>query len=837
VDLVVSNDELIVLLEFLSESKDHLEGIEEKVLQLEVSQDLEFVNSIFRPIHTIKGTSSFLGLKDISELSHELETLLDDIRKGRISDINSDIIDVILEGVDAISRMIDNVSSSIETISTDASNSEIKVEVEDVDYEEVIKKINEFKKGIDNDKKGEKSEKKENIPVNFPNEMKSQYELEGEEHLNKIEEILLLLEKEPENLGIYNDLFRSMHSLKGNTGVILSVIENEDIRKSHYLNQFKEIAHIAESFIQNKRDNNIVMNSDEIELLLSANDVMKKILEDFKNNKDSSIDTQIILNELKILSGDSNKTESSQDEGVKNIGGDSLAEAISNSISQSLEMIKSGINNIKNDEKREKSLKKIKRAFKNLLKIGKKVNHNLLIEKSEESIKIVEFLNKGKDPNEDMFIEDLKKTYEILKEKADRRKEKKIDRRKATIPPQPVTKSGDFSVVDKVIKVSQEKIDSFMNLIGELLVSKNNLSSISRFVSRNYNIPELENKIKESVENISRITDQLQSNIMAIRMLPIANAFSKFPRMIRDLSKKLNKKIKLEIKGEETEIDKNIIEALSDPLVHLIRNSADHGIEEPDERKKSGKPETGTIRLEAYNEGQYVVIKITDDGKGIDVEKIKMKALERGLVEPEKLEKMDNQSILGFIFMPGFSMAKKVTDVSGRGVGMDVVKTNIEKLGGTVIINSEIGKGTAITIKLPLTMAIGRGLEIGIKNQRYYLPLDYIVETMKVERDRIFKYKDKEVTVIRDEMIPIYRLESILGFGMNGKPKKAIESIVILNVQNRKIGVVVDEFFNEDEYVIKSLSMGLNEIEGVSGAMITGEGKVHLILDPIKLFR
>jgi len=836
VNLKVSNDELIVLLEFLSESKDHLEGIEEKVLQLEVSQDVEFVNSIFRPIHTIKGTSSFLGLNDISELAHELETLLDDIRKGRITDITSDIIDVILEGMDSISKMIENVSVAVENLSSTTNEGEIDVEVEGVDYEYLVRKINKYK---DINKKQEpvRDENKDISKINFPDEMKSQYEIEGEEHLNKIEEILLVLEKEPENLSYYNDLFRSLHSLKGNTGVILSVIDNEDFRKNHYLNRFKEIAHIAESFVQRKRDNNIVMSSDEIELLLSANDVMKKILDDFKNNKSISIDTNVVLQELKILSGEFERNKLRQDSsGLKNIGGDSLAEAISNSIFQSLEMIKSGLEELKDDKKREKSLKKIKRAFKNLIKIGKKVNHALLVEKSEESIRIVDFLSMGKDPNEDMFIQDLKKTFDILKEKADRRKEKKIDRRKATIPP-PITKQVDTTVIDKVIKVSQDKIDSFMNLIGELLVSKNNLNTISRYVSKNFNLPELEKKIKESVENISRITDQLQSNIMAIRMLPIANAFSKFPRMIRDLSKKLNKKIKLEISGEDTEIDKNIIEALSDPLVHLIRNSADHGIETPEERQKAGKPEIGTIKLEAYNEGQYVVIKITDDGKGMDIDKIRMKVIERGLVDPDKLEKMDDQSVLGFIFMPGFSMAKKVTDVSGRGVGMDVVKTNIEKLGGTVIINSEVGKGTVITIKLPLTMAIGKGLEVGVREQRYYLPLDYIVETIKIEKDRIFKYKDKEVTVIRDEMIPVYRLDKVLGFTQNGHPIKKVESLVILSVQNRKLGVVVDKFFNEDEYVIKSLSMGLNEIEGVSGAMITGEGRVYLILDPIKLFR
>jgi two-component system chemotaxis sensor kinase CheA len=326
---------------------------------------------------------------------------------------------------------------------------------------------------------------------------------------------------------------------------------------------------------------------------------------------------------------------------------------------------------------------------------------------------------------------------------------------------------------------------------------------------------------------------------MDIRMLPVSHAFAKFPRMIRDLSKKLKKKIRLEISGEETEIDKNIIEALADPLIHMMRNAADHGIESPEERAVKGKPEEGAIQLTAFNQGQHVVIRISDDGRGMDPEKIRMKALERSLLPPEELEQMDELQVFALIFLPGFSLAGEISDVSGRGVGMDVVKTNIEKLGGEIIVESIRGKGSTFTIKLPLTMAIGRGLEVEAHNNRYYIPLESIIETLRIPGESLFQYKGKEMTVIRDQLVPVYRLAAQLGLEKTDgrfKSPGQKEALVILNVKGQKRGLLVDNYYNENEYVIKPLTTGISNIEGISGAMITGAGKVHLILDLLRLF-
>ncbi len=844
--LSIPKGELVILIDFLSESEEHLAGIEEKILKLEVSKDIDLINSIFRPIHTIKGSSSFLGLNLISELTHEVETLLDDIRKNRITEITSAIIDVLLESVDIVSRLLKNCALALDR--ADSKKDLVKIEIEDVSITETVKKIKlirgEEVKTVPSDNEEPKTTPEVTAAeidynaISYPADMKSNYEQEALEHLDNIEKILLELETNPEKFEIYNDLFRSLHSIKGNTGVILSVIDNETIRSKHFLNKLRDLAHSAESLVQQKRDNRIALSANEIELLLLALDYMKTMVNDFTDNQESEIDIGVFLEQLRkiTLSG-----ESARDiDKIKEIGGDSLALAVSNSISQSIEAFEAGIKEVKDEQQRETALKKMLRAWNNLKKIALKINHQELQQKADEALGLLNFLVRGKDPAEDLIIKELENYLPFLKQNADRRKEQAEDRRKATIPPKPaqivaIDKTAEIKAGEKVIKVAQEKIDVFMNLIGELLVSKNNLNSLAREISIKYNIPELANRVKEAAESITRISDELQNNIMEIRMLPVSNAFSRFPRMIRDLAKKLNKQIRLEISGEETELDKNIIEALNDPLVHLVRNSADHGIEKPEERVAKGKPAEGLVQLKAFNQGQYVIIQIIDDGKGIDAAKIRQKALEKNLLPLAELEKMSDPEVMNLIFLPGFSMAREITDVSGRGVGMDVVKSNIEKLGGDVLVESELDKGTTITLKLPLTLAIGRGLEVEAHGNRYYIPLEYIVETIKVPKESIYFYKGKLISVIRNEILPFYYLEDRLGYARNGK-KREEEAVVILNIKNQKIGMVVDNFYNENEYVIKPLTQALGTIEGVTGAMITGEGKVHLILDPLKLF-
>ncbi|HDM75578.1 MAG TPA: hypothetical protein ENG51_03810 [Deltaproteobacteria bacterium] len=858
----VSKEELDILVDFLQEAEDHLDGIEEKILQLESSQDASLADSIFRPIHTIKGTSSFLKLDWLTELSHELETLLDGIRKGNIG-VDTELVDILLEGTDQISGIIQDISEAVAR--KREKSGEVVLELSEYNYEDLMCRIREFMspgaaaedsplpdtRDSDDNKTDEEelSVKSDDSDIDyasitFPEGMKEGFEQESLEHLENVEDILLKLEKDPENQEFLDDLFRSLHSLKGNAGVILSTIEDEKTRSKHLLSSFRDLAHKAETLIQKTRDKSVPLSSDQIELLLSVIDGLKILLQDFQKQQPKSFDPTGLMGQLESVA------ESGVSRSIEDImsSGDSDARflAFTNSLNQCLEAIAGGLEDIKDDAKREKAIKKMVRSFKTLEKLGKKVNHELLRKEASEALNILDFLKLGKDENEELFLEDLKKKLNVLKEKGDRRAAQRKEQAKAQAKKPAMKTPGkplDQSLTSQIIRVPQERLDKIMNLVGELIVSKNNFAHLAREISIDYELPELGKKVKVAGDIISRIADELQATIMKTRMLPISNVFSRFPRMVRELSKSLNKKIRLEISGEETELDKTVIEAIGDPLVHLIRNSADHGIEPPEERLAKGKPEEGVIRLQAYNRGQNVFIDIIDDGRGLDPEKIKKSALKKGIISEKEINEMDEHNICNLIFFPGFSTAQKVSEVSGRGVGMDVVKTNIEKIGGNVVLHSSPGEGTTISIRLPLTLATSKGLEVETCEQHFYIPLDYVVETVKIEPDHVHSHRDQEMAVIRGKLLPIFDMAQKLELiGSNGNGKRHLFhdqnelSLVILNVNNRQLAVKVDRFYNESEFVIKSLGNGIAAVEGFSGATVTGEGKVILVLDPPKLF-
>ncbi len=363
-----------------------------------------------------------------------------------------------------------------------------------------------------------------------------------------------------------------------------------------------------------------------------------------------------------------------------------------------------------------------------------------------------------------------------------------------------------------------------MNLAGELVLARNRVVQLANKI----NEPEL----SRSVQSLSMVTTELQETIMKTRMQPIGVVFNKFPRIVRDLAKALNKKVNLHLEGTETELDRSIIEAIKDPLTHLVRNSIDHGIEAPEVRVQAGKSPEGNLILRAYHEGGQVIIEIEDDGKGIDLEKIKKKAVEKGFVTPEEAEKLSDKEILSFIFKSGFSTAEKVTQVSGRGVGMDVVKTNIEKLGGSIELNTFLGKGTTVRIKIPLTLAIIPALIVTSHDQRYAIPQVSLRELVSINPETdILKMGDTEFYRLRGEIIPVVRLSRALGF-KNGKSEK---SLVILNTGERHIGLLVDQIYDSEEIVVKPLGKWFKNIPLYSGATIMGDGKLALILDVVGL--
>jgi two-component system chemotaxis sensor kinase CheA len=313
-------------------------------------------------------------------------------------------------------------------------------------------------------------------------------------------------------------------------------------------------------------------------------------------------------------------------------------------------------------------------------------------------------------------------------------------------------------------------------------------------------------------------------------MLPVGKVFNKFPRMVRDLSRELNKKIELVITGEETELDKSIVEEIGDPLVHIIRNSCDHGVEDPATRSEAGKSETGTIDLKAYNEGNHIVIEIKDDGKGLDADMLKMKSVEKEVISEREADNMTDKEAFSLIFKPGFSTAAKVTNVSGRGVGMDVVKTNIEKLNGIIDIDSEVGKGTVIKLKIPLTLAIIQALLVGVEEEYYAIPIASVLETVRVSYDEIYTVEGKSVLRLRNEVLPLVRLADV--FGVDTVLEASEHTyVVVIGLADSKLGVIVDFLVGQEEVVIKSLGNYLKGIDGIAGATIRGDGKVTLIVD------
>ena len=365
-----------------------------------------------------------------------------------------------------------------------------------------------------------------------------------------------------------------------------------------------------------------------------------------------------------------------------------------------------------------------------------------------------------------------------------------------------------------------------MNQVSELIIAKNSLVSISSSDGGNFQ----NQSFHEQIEYLERITTSLHESVMKVRMVPIESVVNKFPRMIRDLSRKLNKKMELVMSGEDTELDRTVVDQIGDPLQHLLRNSADHGLESAELRKERGKPETGTIRLNAFQEGNNVIIEVGDDGNGIDTERVKSKAIERGLVTEEQAEKLTQKEIIDFLFMPSFSMAKTITDISGRGVGLDVVKSNIEALGGDVEVKTKLGEGTTFTVRLPLTLAIIKALMVEIRDEKYAIALGSIQNIEDIPVKDIKYVEAKEVIHLRGLVIPIIRLDKLLDSAPREEEPES-RTVVIVKKGEKYAGLVVDNLIGQQEIVIKSLGKYINNNKLISGATILGDGEVALILD------
>lgn len=426
-----------------------------------------------------------------------------------------------------------------------------------------------------------------------------------------------------------------------------------------------------------------------------------------------------------------------------------------------------------------------------------------------------------------------KKKSETSSEKTETENIQTSEKKTQTVPSgnSEVINDNDKSKSDNTIRVDVQKLDELLNMVSELVLGRNRLAQINQTISQEYEGADFARELEETTKLIDMMTNELQQLVMKTRMVKIGKVFNKYPRVVRDLSKTAGKKINLIIEGEETELDKTLIEEINDPLVHIIRNSIDHGIEPEEERIKNGKDPVGTIKLSAEHEGNNILITIEDDGRGIDPEKIKSKAISKGLIKKEIANELSKQEILNLIFLPGFSTAEVVTNISGRGVGMDVVKTNVTKLRGIINLESEVGLGTKIQIKLPLTLAIISGMVVRADNELFVIPLNSVIEVIRVHQENIYSINRKPVIKLRERIVPIVSLKEVVLKKKNNSDSNIWQYVVVVGIAEKQIGIEVDDLLGQKEIVIKSLGSYMGRVPGIAGSTIMGDGTVILILD------
>lgn len=643
-------------------------------------------------------------------------------------------------------------------------------------------------------------------------EIMEDFLIEAFEMNEQLDQDLVELEHNPEDLDLLNRIFRVAHTIKGSSSFL-------------NLNILTHLTHNMEDVLNRARKGEIKITPDIMDVVLRSIDLMKTLLvtirntgSDTNNGKENEIEEAV--KQLQAIT-------SQNLEGAKETSGakETPKEEVKKEIKEKAKE--------ENKENKAKTPTAENPASDNPLADEPDLDYaNMSAEEVEAEIE--RLLNKRQEADKERRAQ---KKQEAKQEVTPTKEPPKTETPKAPKTETKAKAKADTEEnkapsigVEQTVRVDVRRLDHLMNLIGELVLGKNRLIRIYSDVEERYDGEKFLEELNQVVSSISAVTTDLQLAVMKTRMQPVGKVFNKFPRMVRDLSRELGKSIELIIEGEETELDKSIVEEIGDPLIHIIRNSCDHGIEPLEERRRLNKPETGKVQLSAYNEGNHIVIKISDDGKGLDPVMLKEKAIEKGVISERDAESMSDREAFNLIFKPGFSTAKVVSNVSGRGVGMDVVKTNIEKLNGIIEIDSEVGVGTTQKLKIPLTLAIIQALLVGVQEEYYAIPLSSVLETVRISHDEIYTVDGKSVLRLRDEVLSLVRLSDIF------KVDAILESnsdvyVVIIGLADQKIGVIVDYLIGQEEVVIKSLGYYLKNTRGIAGATVRGDGKITLIVD------
>lgn len=654
---------------------------------------------------------------------------------------------------------------------------------------------------------------------------------EAGEHVQTLNQNLLSLENNPERLDLLDEIFRAAHTLKGMSATM-------------GFDQVSHLTHEMENLLDKLRQRRVHLNQNIINCLFDSVDALEKIIEFIRNGQEDDADTKELTLKIKEISDGKYVFENEHEREEKNNDFDSSDESVNiifneyekNIIDAAAQKgIKAWQIGVSIDES---CLMKGVRAFmvfKNLENIGEIIKSVPIVQDIEDekfghtfTVVLLTSLRK-KD-----IIKSIETISEVKIQCINRVKEnkntkdtdEKVVNNKKTEVIQQENNNERKAKIHQTVRVDIGRLDNLMSLVGELVINKTRLERIK-------DTQDLDG-LNETIEQINRITTDLQTVVQNVRMVSIEQVFNRFPRMVRDLAKELDKEVNLILEGKETELDRTVIDEIGDPLVHLIRNAIDHGLESREGRISAQKDIEGVLRLSARHEGNQVIIAVEDDGNGIDIDAVRNKAIKNGVLNRAQLDTMDDQAILNLIFEPGFSTAKNITDISGRGVGLDVVKSKIQALNGHVSVETKKGKGTKFIIKMPLTLAIIQALMVSIQKEIYAIPLGNIDETTNLDRNNVKDIHGQQVMLLRGKVLPLIFLKDLLS--VPGDVKQDEVFVVVVRRGEQQVGLVVEELKGQQEIVINSIGKLLSGITGIAGASILGDGTVSLILDIGTLF-
>ncbi|MBC9785304.1 chemotaxis protein CheA [Heliobacterium chlorum] len=867
-----SADDVEMLQAFIEEAGEYLQRVEEELLKLEVSDGTPGVlNDIFRQVHTLKGLASFFGFAEITRLSHQAEYVLDALRSDRIQ-LNSSIVELLLNAGDALGEMIRLLQESCEKW-----NAGTVLEIELTCSQDVEKLIQDLESIIppkpsasggatasttvqdssepeggtpsdrENAEKGTETEASVGQASNAPNAPNVAVVQEGsdlpvasdrnlvtvnqdthidrelmalvkgqasaaaaENFLTDADEhseiicgkLLIDLDGNPGDMAALADLFRRVHTLKGNLGLLLS-FQGPDAPLRTAAKETMEVFQRMEELLEKMRTLRLPVPVWVTDICFACMDALQRLMAMMRSGQmEADPANPPLLKELAAARERLDAETSTvplQNESTLAAPGEP-----EKSKQNDRELSPIGMTN-STDHKTDKSPSEQVSAG----------------DRGDRSLNTT--------PGEDKSNRASEKTQGDSGGR---------NNAKDGSPSCPSKRTGSDSIhgtTGHSIRVSEEKINRLMNAIAELAVTKNAFSQIARKLMMEHNLPVISREVKDAGQWVSRISAELEDAIMAMRMTEVRTVFQKFPRVIRDIALQTGKRISLIMEGEDTELDKTIIDQIGDPLMHLVRNAADHGIEPESERIAKGKDPQGRVWLRAYSRGKYVFIEIEDDGKGLNPQALKEKAVEKGFITAAQAEDMNETQAYQLIFLPGFSTAKAVSEISGRGVGMDVVRNNITALRGTISISSQLGKGTKLVMQLPLTLVVSRGLMVEVADQMLILPLDNVLETLKVPGERLLMYRGRKLLHHRGEVLGVVSLAEVIGMGQEELTERT--PVVIVTDGHVKVGLIVNRLIGEQDVLVKPLPDYLSSLPGMGGGTIMGDGRVALVMNPIELIK